>query len=516
MSTTVDGPPVGQTAKKNWFLDRTLDHYPPGPARYAQLVLAVLATIILYYQLYAVGGVSTLLSVQMHMSFGFLVTMLAVANLIGAFGSLAAGVADRLGRANLVVYGLLVVGLLTVFAIPATTSRWTLGVMLSIVGFIEGMLLVATPALVRDFSPQVGRAAAMGIWNVGPVAGSLIVAIVASATLTQFNNSWESQFRIAGIAGIVMFVIALFFMKELSPKIRDQLMVDTKDRELLEARAASGDVTINLDKPFKQLLRLDIVGPSIGFGALLLLYFTLVGFSPILYATVFHFDASQANGVAAWAWGANVVVTLFVGFLFDWSRVRKPWMLIGGVLTIIFELILLFSIGHDLSFGTLSVICAFMSGSFGFAAVAFYAAFTETIEARNPALIATGLAIWGWIIRVIAFLSFLVIPYVVTSATTLLESSPYLAQAAKAKASGTALSQDLTTHLGEIKAASTDVYGQWQIWLWICVAGVIVFMLTTPLLRGPWSPRKAKELLVEHDRQTAEAIANLHRTHTQP
>ena len=32
-------------------------------------------------------------------------------------------------------------------------------------GFVEGICLVATPALIRDFSPQVGRATAMGFWT---------------------------------------------------------------------------------------------------------------------------------------------------------------------------------------------------------------------------------------------------------------------------------------------------------------------------------------------------------------
>ena len=50
------------------------------------------------------------------------------------------------------------------------------------VGVVEGICLVATPALIRDFSPQVGRATAMGFWTSGPVLGSLIVAVVGSAT----------------------------------------------------------------------------------------------------------------------------------------------------------------------------------------------------------------------------------------------------------------------------------------------------------------------------------------------
>ncbi|MEO6956317.1 MAG: hypothetical protein ABI137_06180, partial [Antricoccus sp.] len=75
MTTTSPHPAAAQpNAKQNWLWDRNLYHYPKGPTRYALLALAVLATIVLYIQLYAVGGVSTLLSVQLHMSFIFLVT----------------------------------------------------------------------------------------------------------------------------------------------------------------------------------------------------------------------------------------------------------------------------------------------------------------------------------------------------------------------------------------------------------------------------------------------------------
>ena len=47
------------------------------------------------------------------------------------------------------------------------------------------------------------------------------------------------------------------------------------------------------------------------------------------------------------------------------------------------------------------------------------ASYTETVEARNPALTATGLAIWGWIIRIVVFVSYLFIPVVINSVTPL-------------------------------------------------------------------------------------------------
>ena len=47
------------------------------------------------------------------------------------------------------------------------------------------------------------------------------------------------------------------------------------------------------------------------------------------------------------------------------------------------------------------------------------ASFTETVERRNPALTATGLAVWGWIIRAVIAISILILPSVVGSMTPL-------------------------------------------------------------------------------------------------
>jgi MFS family permease len=158
---------------------RQIDSYPDTGPRIIYLALTVLATITLYYELYVGGSVSTLILANLHMSFTFFVVTLAFGALIGAFGSLFAGLADRYGRANLVVFGLLFTGVFVAFILPAATDKWAFTVESFVVGFVEGMCLVATPALIRDFSPQLGRGAAMGFWTSGPVVGSLIVAVVA-------------------------------------------------------------------------------------------------------------------------------------------------------------------------------------------------------------------------------------------------------------------------------------------------------------------------------------------------
>src|SRR3954451_16384959 len=224
-----------------------------------QLGLVVVATIVLYYQAYVGGAVSPSILAYYGMSFPFYVYMTVVANLLGAFASLLAGIADRWGRGNLVAYGLGVSWLLVLFGIPNARNTAVFVALTVLVGFIEGIILVATPALVRDFSPQLGRASAMGFWTLGPVIGSLVVAAVSSSTLAYLPD-WQSQFIICGIVGLIVFVIALFGLRELSPNLRDQLMVSMHDKALIEARAAGIDVDKAIERPWRQMMTMRVVG----------------------------------------------------------------------------------------------------------------------------------------------------------------------------------------------------------------------------------------------------------------
>ena len=187
---------------------RQLDTYPDKGVRYGMLALVVLITTALYYELYVGGSVATLQLQALHMSFSYYVVILAFGNLVGAFGSLFAGLADRLGRCNLVVGGLLVTGIMVAFVLPAATNKWAFGIEGWFVGLVEGICLVATPALIRDFSPQVGRGSAMAFWTMGPVIGSLVVAIVGTNTINA-HTTWPHEYRICGVAGLVVFVAGL-------------------------------------------------------------------------------------------------------------------------------------------------------------------------------------------------------------------------------------------------------------------------------------------------------------------
>ncbi|HEY4948515.1 MAG TPA: MFS transporter, partial [Acidimicrobiales bacterium] len=313
---SAEGDPDAMTGRdRPWFAhlwDRKLHRYPDPRARYGYLAVVVLTTIVLYYQQYVGGAVAPSVLAHFDMSFRFYLTVIVVSSVTGAVASLLAGLADRWGRANMVVWGLLVASTITAFGIPNATSSMAYGALVACVGFIEGMVLVATPALVRDFSPQTKRGAAMGFWVLGPVVGSLVVSEVASNTLAHLHP-WQDQFHIAGITGYAMFVVAFWTLRELSPPLRDQIMVSMRERVLVEARARGFDPIAAVRNPWRQMATVRVVVPALGLSVFLLIYYAAVGFFVIYFSSVFGFSEAQANGLGNWFWAANAVAVVAVG-----------------------------------------------------------------------------------------------------------------------------------------------------------------------------------------------------------
>ena len=542
--------------------NRQLQHYPDNGPRTFQLGIVVLATIILYYELYVQGSVAPAIMQDYGMSFTYFVYIAVVGNLVGAFASLVAGLADRWGRSNLVAWGLGVTAALTLWGLPNTSTKFSYAAVFAVISFVEGIVLVATPALVRDFSPQVGRASAMGFWTLGPVLGSLAVSQVSSHTLGP-DSRWQDQFVYCGYAGLVVFALALFCLRELSPRLRDQLMVSLHDRALIEARAKGIDVAAALRHPWRQVLKPDVVGSAFAISVFLLFYYAAVGFFVVYFTTVHGFTEKQANGLGNWFWTFDAALLVVVGLLSDKLRVRKPFMLVGGLGTIAMTIVFLSrtTAAHTSYYefvAIISVLAAFM----GIAYAPWMASFTETVEKRNPALTATGLAVWGWILRIVVAVSAFLVPAVVSSATPLvmhgaevqalatkdaaqlktasevdpatlaaLSANPNDATAGAAavgqlmRAEGidqaTAIQKlmalapvknelaYLQQHGPEVQAAAADAPGQWQTWWWVCVGGQILFLPFIFVMAGRWSPRKAREDAEAHEALVAAELAQL-------
>jgi hypothetical protein len=227
-------------------------------------------------------------------------------------------------------------------------------------------------------------------------------------------------------------------------------MVSMRDRALIEARAKGLAVESLLHKPFRQLLKVDVVVSSLAISIFLLIYYSAVAFLVIYMTTVFGFSVKDANGLGNWEWGFNIAAVVLIGFVSDWFRVRKPFMVIGGAAAAIMTVVFLLQFGHHPSYYTMAVILAVLSFCLGVAYVPWMASFTETVEARNPALVATGLAIWGWIIRIVVFAAYLVIPLIITSVTPLVNYGSTVAAYATTYKSELAFA---TTHANVVATA---------------------------------------------------------------
>ncbi len=559
MTATVNDVATAGGVQSLWR--RQIYHYPDTRNRMWYLAIVVAATIMLYYELYIAGAVSPSIIAGYGMTFPFYVYISVVGNAVGAFGSLAAGLSDRWGRANLVAYGLLVTALLTLFGIPNASGKWEFAVLFCIIGMVEGVILVATPALVRDFSPQLGRASAMGFWTLGPVVGSLVVAIVASNTVNHLG-AWQDQFIICGIVGLVIGVVALFGLKELSPQLRDQLMVSLRDRAVIEARARGINVEDSLRRPWRQMMHLDIIGSAFAISVFLLVYYTAVGFFTVYFTALHGFTLSKANSIGDWFWGFDAIALILIGIISDRVRVRKPFMVIGAVGGIVMMIVFL-NLGAKTSYATFAVVISVLAVFLAIAYAPWMASFTETVEKRNPALTATGLAVWGWIIRVVIAISVLILPSVISSMTPLVTygtqaatiSATYPQQlatlavidpgtqaalganpadtAAQAKAVGeiatafhitpTAATARLVglaaipktdqvflaEHGTDVANATAAAPGQWKDWWWVCVGGMVLFLPFILVMTGRWSPRKAREDAEAHDRLIQQELAAL-------
>lgn len=442
--------PVG--IRRLW--DRQLNHYPDNGPRSMYLAITVIITVALYYQLYVQGSVSTRIITEYGFTFTQFVFVAVIGFTVGAFAALAAGLADRWGRANLVVIGMFLTGILITFVVPNAHNKTEYTATMALVFLVEGVVLIATPALIRDFSPQLGRAAAMGFWTLGPVIGSLVVTIVSSRTVDS-HPDWRYQFHLAGGVGLAVFLLAAVGLRELAPRLRDQLMVSSRDRALIEAKAHGVDETRLQEGQWRQVLKADVIVSAVAISTFLVFFTVVVGFLVVYMATVFGYSESRANSLGNWFTGSTAVVLVVTGLVSDRLLVRKPFMILGGLLslagTVWFAVV---ATKPGTSFSTF-VWCFILAGTgLGMAYVAWMASFTETVERHNPAATATGLAVWGWIQRLIATVALITLTAVVPATSTLADKGPQLSQIVAAYPSQVAVLQTVPSKT--LAALQTD------------------------------------------------------------
>ena len=87
--------------------------------------------------------------------------------------------------------------------------------------------------------------------------------------------------------------------------------------------------------------------------------------------------------------------------------------------------------------------------------------------------------------------------------------APYSAQLTALSKVPPSVTAYLTAHASAVQTAAVSTVGQWKTWYWICFGGIIVFLLSIPLLRGRWRTKDAKRDEEEHEAMVEAELAKL-------
>ena len=119
---------------------------------------------------------------------------------------------------------------------------------------------------------------------------------------------------------MVVVVISFLFLRELSPQLRDQLMVSERERALVEARAKGIDVEKATRHPIRSMMKIDLVASSIAISVFLLFYYASVSVLTIYWVVTFNRTTPQANGINVWLAASLSIGLVIAGALSDWAR----------------------------------------------------------------------------------------------------------------------------------------------------------------------------------------------------
>jgi MFS family permease len=272
------------------------------------------------------------------------------------------------------------------------------------------------------------------------------------------------------------------------------------------------------------VLGLDVLTSAVAVSVYLIFYYTQVGFFVVYLLTNFGYSPARANSLANWYWAVSAIAMLAAGALSDRLHVRKPLMLTGAVISAAGSaLVAVCSTRPDTSYRTFVIILVLAAVGNGLTFAPWMAAHTETVERRNAAATATGLAVWSAVNRIVVTIVLTIFALTVTApsilvdhgtrVTTIAKAHPNVVHALEAGQpipSHTTISPTeltyLKDHLPDVLTARQQGPRQWQTWWWICLAGQLAFCPLILRMAGHWRPRTARAELLAHAVRTEAAL----------
>ena len=424
------------------FYVRELSVYPVGRRRVWLLAIAVLASLIANFET-TIATILPLLQRDLHMSLEVYGLIAAASVLVGGLSAGFGGIlSDRWGRVTILVPTLTVTAACN-FLLATVDSVSGLFMVRCLMLFIEGAGITITASLVRDFSPRLGRAQAFAFWTWGPVGASFLASFIAGFTLPMFGNAWQSQAIIMGIVSLVLCAVVIWQIAEPSAALRAQVMQHEE--------AVVSEVKIDPGKVRELFRHPHLWAHVFGNTGWQVLYWTFAIFGQtILAGDAFGMETAQANRVVALGILLNALAVIVVGRISDRLRLRKPFTAVGIVLTIATLAYFISLVGTGATVGRVTLVYAILFLVLGVAYVPWMANFSEDAEDVDPRLQGAALGLWGMVVRVMIVCLLVISPMVVNA-------------------------------------------GGWGTWLWVALAGQVVFLASLAAFKGSWRRPRADD-----------------------
>jgi MFS family permease len=433
-------PQLSTGGLKGYFAEhRTLETYPTGGYRWGLLILAVMATMVSFYEF----GFSALLPLwipTLHFSqedFGYFLTFAVI---LSGVSAMAGGpLADRHGRVVVIDSCLAAIIILT-FCNLLMTGFWSFVLVRGLMNFIAGLMWGALGGLTRDFSPRLSRGAAFGLLTAGAVLCQLLWNQVPALTLPIFHT-WQSQIWIMGVLAVVMYIPVLLWLKDLHPRLRLMVMESESSAEAFESGDVPSEVPAGAMAMFGQLLgRWDAWVMVVGVVGFLSVAITIQNFGPLMFVQQYHYSPAEAAKMTALFWWLNLFMLVPAGWVSDYLQIRRPMSIVLSLATLALLLWWVMTFNEPMSTMRLGTITFILGGLAATAFIPWCALYSEYLEDLSPALQAT-----GW--------SFFQLNYRIFIAV----SGPILVAVA--------------THYG------------WSTWMWVTVVCVSLFVLSLFVVR---------------------------------
>src|SRR6201986_660840 len=231
--TTTGDPQVGSSFW-SYLRNPDVDYFPRNKLRWWLLSLIILAWTVQNFELFKAGPVLPYIFTDFHTNLTVWGYLSAGAGVATAAGGLWMGIwADKIGRRPIIVWPVLGYGIIMVIGgIAPNLGLFALTLFLGAL-VVAGMSPAVTAAC-RDLSPQSGRATTFGWLGFAYTIGALVSTWVAHFTIPIWPGC-RAQYCIGAVMAGVVLIILLIFCRDLSPRIRGQILHDQAEAMAAQA-----------------------------------------------------------------------------------------------------------------------------------------------------------------------------------------------------------------------------------------------------------------------------------------